>query len=87
MSTITTTLRTTSLTATLASLVLVGSGMLTSAATAGQETGNGAGASATAPDPDIDLRVAHQKAEMAAYLVEHGLFGVMGLAGARSATT
>ena len=58
----------------LASLVLVGGGMLTSAATADQETGD-AGSSATAPDPDIDVRVTQEKTAMAAYWVEQGLFG------------
>ncbi len=69
------TLRTGSFTAALASLVLVGSGMLTSAATAGQGTG--------APDPDIDVRVAHEKTAMAAYWVEHGLFGDLALGAAQ----
>ena len=83
MNTITTALRTGSLTAALASLVLVGTGMLTSAATAGQETGNGGGSSATAPGPDIDDRVSHEKAALAAYRVEHGLFGNLALVAAQ----
>jgi hypothetical protein len=70
-----------SLTATLASLVLVGSGLLVSPASAAHTTeGN---AAASAPGPDIDDRVAQEKTAMAAYRVRHGLFGAPALAAAR----